>query len=137
MSVAKSRLPVINGLTKAIENIISLTDTVSGSTTLSNGQGATFTITTTATSGNRTMTIHDYAIYIGSVSGNNVLPNGASIDMTKWIVSSFTNDWNDTDFLNTVTKVYVQNVSAGASQTVIIEARARFIQNSTTLGGAS
>ncbi len=83
------------------------------------------------------MTIHDFTIYIGSVSDSNKLPNGGGINMTQWIVTAFANDWGDTDNINTVTKIYVQNVSAGSSKTVIVEVQPRFIQNSVTLSGST
>ena len=137
MAISKTKLPFLNFLTKGIENIISLTSVVSANTTLSNGQSATFTITTTSNSGNRTMTIHDFTLYIGSVAAGNQLPDGGNITMSQWVVVPFVNDWGGTDNIDTVTKVYVENVSAGSSQKVIIEAQARFIQNSTTLGGSS
>lgn len=132
-----AKVPFLDFLKKAIENIISLTATATGSTTLSNGQGATFVITTTTTSGNRSMVIHDWTLYVGSVADANKLPNGSGVDMTKWIVTPFVNDWGDTDNKNTVAKIYVQNVSAGANQSVLLRVQARLIQNSTTLGGTA
>lgn len=137
MSISRTRIQPINYLQKSIENIISITGSVSGSSTLNNGQYAIFTITTTGTSGNRTFVVHDWTLYIGSVAAANALPDGASITPTQWSVQTFVNDFGSTDNVDTVTKIYVQNVSAGASQKVIIDVQARMIQNSTTLGGSA
>lgn len=135
--MAWQNVPFLNVLVKAIENIISLTAVASGSTTLSNGQDATFTITTTATSKARTLVAYDWSLYLGSVSTANHFPDGANITMSNWVIIPFSNDWGDTNNTNTVMQVYVRNVSAGASQTVVLEVQSRLLQNSTTLGGSS
>lgn len=130
-------IQAVTDLRRSIESLITITSPESASTTLSNGEFATFTITTTGTSGGVTMVIHDFTLYLGSVSAAHALPDGSSIDMSQWQVVAFPNDWGATNNINTVTKVYVRNISAGASQTVAIHVQARMLQNSVTLGGTS
>lgn len=134
MSVYKN--PALGFLKQAIENIVSLTGVASASTTLSNGQSATFTITTTPNSGELALVIHDWTIYIGSAAVGNQLPDGGNITSSQWIVIPYVNDWGATNNINAVAKIYVENVSAGSNQTVILYEQGRLIQNSVT-GGAS
>lgn len=114
---------------RLLGDIVLLSATASSSATISNGQQATFTITTASISNQRIMNVEDIALYVGSVADANQLPGGSAIDESQWQVIFMGNDWNSTDDNNVVNIVYVRNISAGASKDVLIRAQSRVIVN--------
>lgn len=113
-------------------NIIVLSSTVSASAALNNGDQAVFSLTTSipnATINSRNITQPDITLYHGAVGATTPLPGGSAIDESLWQVIGPWNDFQDTDFFNTVSKIYVRNIAAGAAQTVNFRGRARSIAN--------
>lgn len=112
-------------------NIIQLGSLITQTATLSNGQQTTFSITTTSQGNSRNLSIPDITLYVGSVATNNRLPGGSNVTASQWQVVFMGNDWLLNDGKNTVTQVFVRNISAGASQTVIMQAKRRSLSPTT------
>ncbi len=117
------------------QSIVGYFDVITTSTaTLSNGEQAINQLLTTANNKETMLVTVERNIYIGSVLLNNVLPGGSAIDESQWQVIG---DFNSViKFDNTVPEkyenanwIYVRNISAGASQTVIFHTRAKYIIN--------
>lgn len=115
---------------RTLGDVIILGSLVSGSATLSNGDETTFSFTVASVDGARNLCIPDVALYVGSVAAANQLPSGSSITESQWEVIFMGNDWATTDNFNSIHKVYVRNISAGASQSVLLRSQARVITNS-------
>lgn len=111
------------------EDFIISSDHLSASTTLSNGEYATLTITTSQENNSKIFAVPDISIYIGSVADANQLPTGIGADSDEWQVIGPWNDWGATDNLNVKTKLFVHNLSAGATQSVLFRVKVRYLSN--------
>lgn len=121
----------IRSLQRRLDVIIDHTETDSATTPLGNGDAADITITTSSNSGAKTLVAVDIALFIGSVSDDNQLPGGASINESQFQVIGPITDWNLSDGNNSVTKLYVRNISAG-SINLLLRTASRVIVNSPT-----
>src|SRR3990167_4391424 len=117
-----------------LDGIIDSSATGTGTATLSNGEQSVFTIITTADSGGKVFVVADVTLYIGSVDADNQLPGGSTTDESAWQVIGPWADWGATDNTNHITRIYVRNISACASQSVLLRTISRAIINSPTLG---
>lgn len=117
---------------RLLGNIVLKTGTSQGTISLDDGEDVLFVTTTSSRNNERNLTVVDVSVYIGSVAAANQLPGGSSIDESEWeIVLGSGNDWGLTDNFNTVTIAYIRNISAGASQNVILNTQSRSIVNTT------
>lgn len=115
--------------TRSLGNIILSGSTVTSTTTLNNNQQVVYTITTSTKNPNaKTFVVPDITIYQGSVANANSIPDGANVTATNYQIIFMGNDWGQTNNINTVTKVYVRNISAG-TQTIILKLISRVITN--------
>lgn len=115
---------------KVIENVIQPSGVATGtSNALSNGGTWTFNISTTNTGGAITLVAPDITLYLTSVSAANQFPDGSNIDMSQWQIVGPWNDWGDTDNINTFTRIFIRNISAGASKTIVLKVNSRAISN--------
>lgn len=112
--------------------VVRSTSIVSASTSLSNGESATFTITVSNPDDRKMIALPDVTIYAGSVAAGNELIEGANITPSEWIKDGPYNDLGDNDNINTVTKVFIANVSAGSSTAIYL-----FVQYKDITNGAS
>ena len=97
---------------------------------ISNGQQTTFTITFSvpdATLNFRCLIQPEISLYVDSVAAANQLPSGSAIDETQWQVIGPWMDVDASDGRNMVMKLYILNISAGASKLLILRVRARGI----------
>lgn len=118
------------------EIIISL-PTLLASTTLSNGDEAIFTISlASATSRDgliRFFSVPDVSLYLGTVADANQIPSiSGTVTNSQWTVIGPWNDWGATNNYNVKTKIYIKNVSAGASKVVLLRSKNRYIANAPT-----
>ncbi len=114
--------------------IIQLGALISSTVTLSNGDQTTFTITTTPqTYNNRILALPDITLYVGSVADNNRLPGGSAVTASQWQIIFLGNDYLSNDGYDIVTKVFVRNISAGASKDVILNAKRRALTETSIL----
>ena len=123
-------------INRRIDSIIQTTNVASGSTTMENGDSVTFNITTTSTSGAKIVAQVDFSFFAGAIDADHEIPFGSSVTGSEWQIIGPWSSWADTDNLNTVTRVYIRNISAG-STLVTVKATSRIIVNSPTLGGDS
>jgi hypothetical protein len=119
---------------QGIEQIITVTPTLTQTVTMSNGSTNTFVMTVTGASQNSVMASFFWTIFIGSEANQNNLPNGNNVTASQWVVTPYVNDWWDSTDYVTIGKVYVENVSAGSGLTVIFKYSAVLIQNSFSTG---
>ena len=136
-----TEIPAILDIHRAFEGIIDTTDTASGSSSaLNNGDTWVFTITISNDAGAKVLVELDVSLYQNSVATNNRLLGGAATDGSQWQIMGPWADWGSSTTLGTtasidsVWKVYVRNISAGAAQTVLIRVVARAISNTFTKG---
>jgi len=134
----QSNLPQIKILRQGLENIISfIPQTEGGMTTLSNGEAYTFYLIVEPLSGAICLSPIDWTVYVGSISRYNTnLPDGVDVTMSQWLVVPFVYDYDYTDSINVVAKIYVKNISAGSNVNVYLQFQSRAIQNSLTTGGS-
>lgn len=132
---ASKRISQKDILPNAIKNrllgdIVGITNTASGTTTLNNGQDTTFTATVSNTQGAVIMAVADCSLYQTSVAAAQELPSGGSVDESQFYFAQLgPNNWNSTDNKNGVSKVYIRNISAGAATDVLIRIQYRTITN--------
>lgn len=102
------------------------------STSIPNGSSATFVVASATAYGNNVMGDCECTIYIGSVDYTNILPGGASVNASDYIVNGPINtpyDVNGTESFamsNYITRVQVRN-NSGSSKTVIVVIKLRYI----------
>lgn len=132
-------IPDIQELRQHFDNLVQVSNTASGSTTLNNGDAVTFTMTTASLSKGILNAEPDTTLYLGTVSTNTAFPDGSGIDMSQWQIMGPYTDWGSASAnKNDVkTKVYIRNISAGASQTILFRGWARVIINSMSNLGSS
>ncbi len=102
------------------------------STALNNGDQAVFTITTSHDFGFDLLAAEVYiAMYVGAVAGANELPGGSGIDESQWQVIGPYHSYSawDGEKDSSTTRVYVRNISAGASQTVTLRTVTKYLSN--------
>lgn len=118
---------------RSLGDIIILGALYSASATLSNGNDTVFTLTTTSIDSSRNFCIPDMSLYLTSVSSANQIPGGSNITMSQWEVIFMGNDYQTTDSKKSISKVYIRNISAGASKVVLFRATSRVINNSNII----
>lgn len=133
-----SYLPDIQELRAHFDNLVQVTNTASASTTLNNGDAATFSMTSSSMAGGILNAETDVTLYLGSVSAANAFPDGANITMSQWQIMGPFTDWGAVNAgkNNVVTKIFIRNISAG-TQTVLFRGWARTIINSLSNLGSS
>jgi len=113
-------------------NIVLMSGVKTGVATLNNNSQVVFTITTQTMDNQRILCVPDISVFIGSIDFDNQLPGGASVDEADWDIIFMQNDYASTDNQNTKTIVFVQNISAG-TQDVILVTQSRLIENITAI----
>lgn len=111
---------------RAFSDVIKLSLTASGSTTLGNGEQVLFTNSLTQEQDARLMSIVDMSLYVGSLATSNQLPGGSSIDESDWQVIGPWYDFASSDGRNIKVLLYVRNISAGSS-TLLLRTQHRYI----------
>lgn len=107
---------------------ILVTGVNNGTTSLANGQQIVFSITTAAIGNAKTFVVPDITVYQDSVNAANIIPTGANVTPANWQILFMGNDLNQTDGNNTVSNVFIRNISAG-THTVIMQTKSRVITN--------
>lgn len=90
----------------------------------------------------RIMGTTERATYVGSVSNDNLLPGGTAVDESQWqVIGPFNavikTNGSAVDGNELANQLYVRNISAGASQTLIFRDTIRFIMNEGGISSAS
>lgn len=136
-------IPAIQDIHRAFEGIIDITSTAAGSSSpLNNGDTWVFTITVSNNAGAPILTELDVSLYQNTASTNYRLLGGALTDGSQWQIMGPWADWGastgvgTTASIDSVFKVYIRNISAGAAQTVLIKVVARTIANTFTKGSS-
>lgn len=117
------------------QKVINTTETQSASATLSNGDQTMVSVTVVADLGATILSDIEITLWHGSVSILNLLPGGSSVDESAWQIIGPRNEWSfsggttevGNDFV--VSRTYIRNISAGASQTLNVRVRAKYITN--------
>jgi len=128
-----TQIPEFEDVWRRMEGLVDSSSDGTDTQTLSNGDWYCWAITISNKAGAKIQTQLDTSLYIGSVAAANQLPGGA-IDASQWQVIGPWPDWGATDNISTVWRVYVRNISAGASKDVLLRIRARAIANTRTVG---
>ena len=120
---------------RLLGNIIQrLSVTQSTVTGLNDGDQVLNQILVTNIDNKRLLVTTERATYITSVSNANLLPAGSSVDESQWqvigpfdaIIKGDGAAIDGNDFAN---QLYIRNISAGASQTIIFRGIARYVIN--------
>lgn len=111
-----------------LSRLVRISETLSGTTTLSNGEQAVITLTSGDNQDpNRVILgVHHITPFVSSVGGANVIPYGSSVTATQWLWSNRA-DWNTNNNRTSSWTDFVYNVSAGASQTILWRAHVRYL----------
>jgi hypothetical protein len=114
--------------------LASFTNTATGTVVMGNGDEVAFEVTVTNDLGFDMLAVEPYvALYIGTVSAANQLPNGSGIDESQWQVVGPFFDFQRVvqDHAQSAFNVYVRNISAG-SVTVIFKTATKFLSRTET-----
>jgi hypothetical protein len=138
-----AQIPDVENIWRRIEGLVDITATASGSSDpLGNGDTWVFTLTIANKAGAVIAAELDVSLYQNTVDTDHRILGGVSVDGSEWQVMGPWADWGasttvgTTAAVNSVWKVYVRNISAGAAQTVLIRALARVVANTRTIGAA-
>ena len=125
---------------RGLGNVVKVFETLQGSVTLSNGDDATFSLRFINELDADLLVEPEWSLWQTSISSANLIPNGASIDMSDYQIMGPWNEWTEVIFnegdveepiptFASVSRMYVRNISAGASTVIIARARLRYITN--------
>jgi len=127
---------------RTLGNIIKVTDVVEGSSTISDGEDLLFTTILTNNQSANIIGEPEWSLWQDSISAANLIPNGSSVDMSEYQIMGPWNEWTEAiisagaidiavpKFVLT-SRIYVRNISSGASTPIIARARLRYITNLT------
>ncbi|HEC65058.1 MAG TPA: hypothetical protein ENI23_07185 [bacterium] len=125
---------------RSLGNIIKVSETLEASATLNDGDDTIFTLLLINDKDANMIAEPEFSLWEGSVASANLIPNGSSIDMSQYQIMGPWNEW--TEIVVTggsidiaipafalASRIYIRNISAGASTTIIARARVRYITN--------
>ncbi len=123
-------------------DIIKVSETLEASTSLNNGDDAIFTLLI-VNKNDATMIVEpEFSLWETSITNTNLIPGGSNITTSDYQVIGPWNEWAEGAVLGLsglfdipvptfvgVSRIYIRNISAGASTTIIARARVRYITN--------
>jgi len=127
---------------RGLGNVINLFDTQEATTTLNNGDDAVLSLTIVNQRDAAMIAEPEFSLWEGSISSANLLPGGSNIDESQWQIIGPWNEWTEGAVIGlsgafdvaipedtVVSKIYIRNISAGASTDAIARVRVRYLTN--------
>ena len=125
---------------RSLGNIIKVSNNLEASTTISNGEDAIFTLIFINNLDADVIGEPEFSLWKTSVSSANLIPNGSGIDMSQFQIMGPWNEWTEVLLtggligiavpkLAIISRLYIRNISAGASTVIVARARIRYITN--------
>jgi hypothetical protein len=122
--------------------VVKVSENAEASTSLNNGEDVVFTTLFVNDKKADFIVEPEFSLWQGSISFLNLLPGGSNVDPSEFQIIGPWNEWTEGAVLGlsgafdialptyvSVSKIYVRNISAGASTTIIARARLRYITN--------
>ncbi|HEC65691.1 MAG TPA: hypothetical protein ENI23_10370 [bacterium] len=125
---------------RGLGDIVKITDNAEASAVLNNGDDTVFTLILINNKDASLIAEPEFSLWKDSISSANLIPNGSAIDMSEFQIMGPWNEWTEVlltggsisvpvPTLAVVSRIYIRNISAGASTTIIARARDRYITN--------
>lgn len=125
---------------RSLGQIVSVSDNLEASVTLNNGDDTIFTLLLINNRDADLIAEPEFSLWETSISSANLIPNGSSIDMSQYQILGPWNEWSEIVIadgsvdvaiptLAVASRIYVRNISAGASTVIVVRARVRYITN--------
>ncbi len=125
---------------RGLGDVVRVSENAEASSTISNGEDTVFTLVFINQMDADMIAEPEFSLWKTSVSAANLIPNGSGIDMSQFQIVGPWNEW--TEVLLTdgaidvavpkfaiVSRIYIRNISAGASTVIVARARVRYITN--------
>lgn len=129
---------------RSFGDIIRIQDTGSASITLNNGEDAILDLLIINNKNANIIVEPEFSLYQTSVSEANLIPFGSNVDPSDYQIIGPWNEWTGVERFTdiaadeeipafaTLTHMYIRNISAGASTTILAYVRDRYITNLDT-----
>lgn len=125
---------------RGLGNVVKVSNNAEAKKTLSNNEDTIFTALLINNKDADMIGEPEFSLWETSIAAANLMPDGSSIDMSQWQVMGPWNEWAEIvvaggsidlaiPTLAIASRIYVRNISAGASTVVVARARIRYITN--------
>ena len=125
---------------RGLGNIVKVSNNAEASVSLNNGEDTIFTALLINDKNADMIGEPEFSLWESSIASANLIPNGSAIDASQYQIIGPWNEWTEIVItggsielaiptLAIASRIYVRNISAGASTTIVARARMRYITN--------